>query len=481
MKSTLKLSIVALLLAILPFASCTEDDEGTGPDTTLKADAGPDQTITPPPNSVGLNGSNSTSLDSYIVGYEWTKAYGPDTFRIADGKSASVFVDRLVPGTYGFALTVRDAAGRVDSDTVQVTVNPGFIDVECDSTGRPLVNARLVPIGTLSEARAMMAGVAVGTKVLFAGAAWSNASANGQGSSRVDIFDAATGRWSTARLSQARSAIATVAAGDKVFFAGGRLHGGGTGDSDVNFSTVDIYDAATGSWSVASLSEPRAYVAAAALGDKVFFAGGERGGDFLPSARVDIYDLSTGQWSAVSLSEPRRLVTAVAAGEKVFFAGGHKDDIWEPTLSNRVDVYDGATGTWSTTSLNYTLGHLAGLAVGDDVYWLAGCAMERVNANTGETSFGRLFQPTLSVIWFMNNHAVVKDNKLLFFRDAGEDAHRFDIYDLGTRTWSIGMLPQDAIQYKTIVAAGNEVYLAGGATLGDNLLSLSNQVWRLEF
>ncbi len=470
---------MALLLAILPFASCNDDDEGTGPDMALKADAGPDQNITPPPNSVVLDGSNSTSLNAQITGYEWTKAYGPDYFRIESKNTTRTEVYNLVPGNYGFALTVRDAAGRVARDTVQVTVNPGFVDVSCDSTGRPLVTARLVPFGTLSEARAMMAGVTVGTKMLFAGATFSAAGVNSHGSSRVDIFDAATGRWSTARLSEARSAIAAVAVSNKVFFAGGRLSSGDIGTPDLHFSAVDIYDAATGAWSVASLSEPRAYVSAATLGDKVFFAGGEKDANFTPSDRVDIYDLSTGQWSTATLSEPRGLITAVAAGGKVFFAGGYKDSTWEPTPSNKVDVYDGATGSWSTASLNYTLGQLAGLAVADDVYWLGGCAMEKWNATTGEISFAPLFQPALP--GFMMNNAVVKDNKLLFFRNIGEDAHRFDIYDLGTRTWSIGVLPQDAIQYETIVSAGNEVYLAGGATFGGNLMSLSNQVWRLEF
>jgi hypothetical protein len=37
---------------------------------------------------------------------------------------------------------------------------------------------------------------------------------------------------------------------------------------------VDIFDASANTWSKASLSEPRFYIAAATAGNKVFFAGG---------------------------------------------------------------------------------------------------------------------------------------------------------------------------------------------------------------
>ncbi len=62
----------------------------------------------------------------------------------------------------------------------------------------------------------------------------------GTHSSRVDIYDLATQTWSTAELSQARTAPAAVAAGNKIFFAGGEISDG-TFPSNV----VDIYDVST--------------------------------------------------------------------------------------------------------------------------------------------------------------------------------------------------------------------------------------------
>ena len=48
------------------------------------ADAGADQTITLPTNTVNLDGSGSTDPDNNITGYAWTKISGPSTFNIVN-------------------------------------------------------------------------------------------------------------------------------------------------------------------------------------------------------------------------------------------------------------------------------------------------------------------------------------------------------------------------------------------------------------
>jgi hypothetical protein len=60
---------------------------------------------------------------------------------------------------------------------------------------------------------------------------------------------------------------------------------------------VDIYDAAAGAWTTARLSTPRAGIAAAALRSTALFAGGSGGGQgrYPSSDRVDIFDLRADQ------------------------------------------------------------------------------------------------------------------------------------------------------------------------------------------
>ena len=87
------------------------------------ADAGPDQTITLPTDSITLSG-NGNDPDGNIIAYTWTKISGPAAGTITNPDSATTTVTGLVQGIYKFELNVTDDGGAIGSDTMQVTVNP---------------------------------------------------------------------------------------------------------------------------------------------------------------------------------------------------------------------------------------------------------------------------------------------------------------------------------------------------------------------
>jgi len=89
---------------------------------TPSANAGADQTITLPANSVTLTGSGSET-NGTIVSYTWTQVSGPSTAVITDATQAVTQVDGLVQGVYVFLVRVKDNSGLTASDQVQVTVN----------------------------------------------------------------------------------------------------------------------------------------------------------------------------------------------------------------------------------------------------------------------------------------------------------------------------------------------------------------------
>ena len=93
------------------------------PNVLPVADAGVDQTITLPVNSVTLNGAASSDADGSIVSYAWSKISGPSSYGIANANAASTLVSGLAQGTYSFRLVVTDNSGATDDDTVIVTVN----------------------------------------------------------------------------------------------------------------------------------------------------------------------------------------------------------------------------------------------------------------------------------------------------------------------------------------------------------------------
>jgi hypothetical protein len=98
---------------------------GGGSNQLPVANAGADQTITLPANSVNLNGSNSSDPGGSIVSYSWSKISGPAEFTINSPAAASTTVSGLVTGTYTFRLTVTDNQNATASDDVVITVNAG--------------------------------------------------------------------------------------------------------------------------------------------------------------------------------------------------------------------------------------------------------------------------------------------------------------------------------------------------------------------
>ena len=127
-------SVTSLVHGVYKFKlRVTDNDAATGIDSILvtvnasgnippTANAGTDQSITLPTNTVSLNG-NGIDTDGTIATYNWTKISGPSAGTITSASSASTPVTGLVQGIYRFELKVTDNNGDLGSDTVQITVN----------------------------------------------------------------------------------------------------------------------------------------------------------------------------------------------------------------------------------------------------------------------------------------------------------------------------------------------------------------------
>ncbi len=96
---------------------------GPIPNQAPTANAGLDQNITLPNNTVNLTGSGSDN-DGVIMSYQWNKIAGPSAGSITNPASASSAVSGLVQGLYKFELVVTDDDGATGRDTMLVTVNP---------------------------------------------------------------------------------------------------------------------------------------------------------------------------------------------------------------------------------------------------------------------------------------------------------------------------------------------------------------------
>jgi hypothetical protein len=129
------------------------------------ADAGSDQTITLPTNSVTLTGTGQENGGT-IVSYKWTQLAGPNTATIANSNAASTGVSGMVAGVYTFQLTITDNSGVTATATVKVTVNPAA------PPGPPSANAGPDQTITLPVSSVSLSGSGAETNGAIASYKW---------------------------------------------------------------------------------------------------------------------------------------------------------------------------------------------------------------------------------------------------------------------------------------------------------------------
>jgi len=330
--------------------------------------------------------------------------------------------------------------------------------VKVEDVPPPIINMQLVEIGKLSESRYGVAVAAVGNKLLFAGGTdgYTNFST-------VDIYDINTQTWSAAQLSEARAGIAAVAIGSKILFAGGVKQFDWDNGWYNTTSRVDIFDISTNTWTITELPEPRHFIyeqKGAAVGNKAFFAGRY---DNYVADNIFIYDIPSDSWTTRPLGLQRYEHAITSAGNKVFIAGG--DTFGGPTKN--IDVYDAISNVWTIDSLSEgrkllkaaTTGDRAFFAGGFSVYQPYSNGVDIYNSNTQSWSATHLSRFTvLSGIAFAGQRA-------LFF-----GSNRVDIYDIAANKWYIADIPQSFGDFASFVNAGENAYAVDGS-----------QVWRVQF
>ncbi|MCU0333877.1 MAG: PKD domain-containing protein [Chitinophagaceae bacterium] len=94
------------------------------PNIAPVANAGPDQTVALPTNTVMLNAGASSDADGELVSYLWEYVSGPAGATITNAQAVQTFVNNLVQGTYVFRLTVQDDSSATGTDLISVQVNP---------------------------------------------------------------------------------------------------------------------------------------------------------------------------------------------------------------------------------------------------------------------------------------------------------------------------------------------------------------------
>ncbi|MCP3996430.1 MAG: hypothetical protein GY722_15435 [bacterium] len=267
----------------------------------------------------------------------------------------------------------------------------------------------------------------------------------------VDILDLQSRQWSTAQLSEPRTDLCAVAVDGKVFFAGGVLQ------SFVASDRVDIFDEASGTWSQTSLPVPASAIGVGAAGGKVVFAGGTWTG--LAPGVAQVYDIASGQWTVEPLLGPRLGIPTASDGRWVCLVGG---DVGPGNPPNSLSVYDSITDTWRHGTMSHPV---TGAAIVGDRLFAHVCPppstqIEVLDLTTGDWS--RIDLPVARCSAFVGaaEPYVVFANGFLPGPTILESA---DVYNTISGTWSTmpvtGRVSRAAAEHRS----SNSFFVIGGS------------------
>jgi hypothetical protein len=201
------------------------------------------------------------------------------------------------------------------------------------------------------------------------------------------------GTWSVLpELPQGRQEVASVQAGGQVHVAGGKPYS--------RTANHFRYDPAARTWAqLPPLPTPPGaagldHVAAAAIGDRIFYVGGMRNGAYPGpvTGQVAVFDVREGRFlpdAAAPMTRPRAAGALVAHEGRLLYVGGLADEVVDGQ-ARRVavpwlDEYDPRTRTWTALADMPTKRDHLGAVVAAGKLWAVGGRNVDIGAATGAT------------------------------------------------------------------------------------------------
>ena len=171
----------------------------------------------------------------------------------------------------------------------------------------------------LSEARIGFTATAADNKIYFAGGEQSGV---GYASNKIDIYNNATDSWSSSVLNAPKKYHAAIFKDGKIYWAGGITYTSpAAGNEDSITCQVEIKDVNTQVSSFANLSEPTLYNEAFEKDNKIIIISTYSG--WGAWQQFDVYDLASGSWSIGQLAQSISSHASItSANNSIYIAGG---------------------------------------------------------------------------------------------------------------------------------------------------------------
>jgi Secretion system C-terminal sorting domain/Kelch motif len=228
------------------------------------------------------------------------------------------------------------------------------------------------------------------------------------------------------------------------------------------FAFFSLINVALAQWSTSTLSEAKSGIAAAVIGDKAIFVGGELASGF-GTNKVETYNKTSNTWTtgAFSVYSGSSYLRAVSNNYAMFARG-----VGTPT--NKLFLFNVNTDTWMDVDLPYNPSGYAFGAVGDKFFFAGG---KILGANTAKVYIYDAVAGTwTSGDWLSvarnNPQTVTVGNKIFFIGgeiniNVSQLSNVIDVYDNSTGTWST-LTTAQARKNAGIAVIGSKIIYAGG-------------------
>jgi N-acetylneuraminic acid mutarotase len=147
----------------------------------------------------------------------------------------------------------------------------------------------------------------------------------------MDVFDPRTGNWrQLADAPRSRDHFQAAVIGGHIFVAGGRRSSFATGQTfELTVPEVDVYDLATGRWTTlpasSNIPTPRAGASVVVLQGQLIVIGGESGTQMEAHSEVEALDPATGVWTTLPpLQVGRHATQAIVYEGAIYTAAGSR-------------------------------------------------------------------------------------------------------------------------------------------------------------
>ncbi len=169
----------------------------------------------------------------------------------------------------------------------------------------------------------------------------------------IEEYDPATNSWSRRTdMPTNRGLLAATTLDGKIYALGGSKWRKDIDEWDVR-NEVEVYDPVTNAWeSRAQMIDDRDGFTAVSLSGKIYAIGGmdynEDEQERYQRDSVEEYDPSTDSWHRIDdLTEPRANLAAVAIGLRIYVIGGYNNKNNEDNYLSIVEAYEPSIGRWS--------------------------------------------------------------------------------------------------------------------------------------